>query len=387
MRLTLSYGALFFVVCLVMLGLTYFLFQQHALLDVDMVSGRIVESLEYPKDYVQKPMPAAAGKQQSVSAFLGDVVKEALTTAPRFLGAPTFVALAIATLVSVAAGWWVAGRMLRPVHEISAVARRLSASTLHERIALQGPHDELRDLADTFDAMLIRLETAFTAQREFVANASHELRTPLAIMRTELDVTLADPEVDVVELRSMAATIREAIARSEDVIDRLLILAESDDLAEHKPVDLAELVERVVGQHELRVRERGLVLDVEVERAVVVGEAALLERMADNLISNAVRYAPEHTDVSVRVWQERCRVLMAVANGGDVIEDVELPRLFERFYRRDHSRSRHAGGSDLGLAIVAAIAEAHGATVDTTAPRNGGLTIVVRFPQGASVLE
>lgn len=380
LRLTLSYGLLFFVVAVVMLGLTYFLFQQHALVDTSKASARIVQGLGYPKDYLQQLMPTAGGKHQTVGAFLGDVEREALNAAPRFIGSSTFVVLAVATLISVAAGWWLAGRMLRPINEISMVARRLSASTLHERIALEGPHDELRDLADTFDAMLVRLEAAFISQRDFVADASHELRTPLAIVRAELDVTLADPEVDAEELRRMAGTIREAIARSEDVIDRLLLLAESEDLAEHEPVDLAQVVRGVAAQYERRAQDRRLELRLTLEPAVVVGEAALLERLVDNLLSNCVRYAPENTGVSVEARPAGDWALLTVANGGEVIPEPELPQLFERFYRRERSRNRHEGGSGLGLAIVAAIAEAHGGTIEATAPPTGGLTMTVRLP-------
>lgn len=281
LRLTLSYGALFFVVGLVMLTLAYLLVQQHVLVDAGKVSARVVESLGYSRAYLGRPLPAGGGGEKTVGSFLDDVVREGLTAAPHLLALPTFVALAVATAVSVLAGWWMAGRMLRPINEISTVARRLSASTLHERIGLQGPEDELRDLADTFDAMLVRLEAAFGAQRDFVANASHELRTPLAIMRTELDVTLADPEVDAEEVRRMATTIRAAIARSEDAIDGLLVLAESDDLAERDPVDLTALVVRTAAQYEIPAAERGLEIRLEATPAVVVGEAALLERLAE----------------------------------------------------------------------------------------------------------
>ena len=380
LRLTISYGLLFLVVGLVMMGLAYFLIQQRGLVDVDGLSARIVEGLGYPNAYLKQPMPAGGHGSQTVGTFLHHLIKEGLARAPGFLGVTTFVALAIATVISVIAGWWMAGRMLRPISEISTVARRLSASTLHERIELQGPHDELRNLADTFDAMLMRLEAAFTAQRDFVANASHELRTPLAIVRTELDVTLADPEVDAEELRRMATTIRAAIARSEDVIDRLLVLAESEDLAEREPVDLADLVRGVAGQYGRMVQERGLTLQLDLRPAVVVGEAALLERLADNLVSNAVRYAPQNSVVDVDVGLDGDWTLLTVSNGGDVIDQSELPRLFERFYRRERSRSRREGGSGLGLAIVAAIAGAHGGTAEAKAPPTGGLTVTVRLP-------
>ena len=380
LRLTISYGLLFLVVGLVMMGLAYFLIQQRGLVDVDGLSARIIEGLGYPNAYLKQPMPVGGQGSQTVGTFLHHLIKEGLARAPRLLGVTTFVALAIATVISVIAGWWMAGRMLRPISEISTVARRLSASTLHERIELQGPHDELRNLADTFDAMLMRLEAAFTAQRDFVANASHELRTPLAIVRTELDVTLADPQVDAEELRRMATTIRAAIARSEDVIDRLLVLAESEDLAEREPVDLADLVRGVAGQYGRMIQERGLTLQLDLRPAVVVGEAALLERLADNLVSNAVRYAPQNSVLDVDVGPDGDWTLLTVSNGGDVIDQSELPRLFERFYRRERSRSRREGGSGLGLAIVAAIAGAHGGTAEAKAPSAGGLTVTVRLP-------
>lgn len=380
LRLTVSYGLVFFVTGLVLLSAAYVLAQQHALLDRGQVLDFVIQRLGYSKDYLEQAMPAAGGERQTVGEFLDDVVRQGLIAAPRLIGFPTFVALAIATLISILAGWWVAGRMLRPVKEISGVARRLSASTLHERIALQGPQDELRDLADTFDAMLVRLERAFTAQRDFVANASHELRTPLAIMRTELDVTLADPEVDAEELRRMATTIREAIARSEDLIDGLLLLAESDELAEREPVDLGALARAVTARYEEKARARGLAVRLDVRAAPVLGESALLERLVDNLVANAVRYAGAGAGIEVTVAEDAGRSRLVVANGGEVIDEAELPRLFERFYRRDRSRSRRDGGSGLGLAIVAAIAEAHGGTVEAAAPATGGLVMTVRLP-------
>ena len=383
LRLTLSYGLLFFVVGLVLLGLTYALLRQHALLDVDRVSVRIIQALGYPGSYAGRSMPANAGTTQSVGAFLSSVVREALIDAPRFLGLATFTALGLATLISIAAGWWLAGRMLRPINEISTVARRLSASTLHERIGLEGTNDELRELADTFDAMLGRLEAAFTAQRDFVANASHELRTPLAIMRTEIDVTLADPQAEAEELRRTVATIREAIERSEGVIDGLLILAETKDLAERRPIGMGELARSVAERHAAEASARGLDLRVDARPTVVLGEEVLLERLIDNLVSNAVRYAPQGSTVELSVRAEGAAALLSVSNGGDVIDPAELPRLFERFYRREQSRSRHAGGSGLGLPIVAAIAEAHGGTAEAAARDGGGLTVTVRLPAGA----
>jgi len=231
LRLTLSYAAVFFVVGFLLIALSYVLLQQVEIHDPGEFAEHTRRGLDLSQTYLQQDMPSPSGDRQTVGAFLRQIQDQVVSQMLEGLLHTTFIALAVAAAVSVLAGWWMAGRMLRPVHEISTVARRLSASTLHERIGLQAPDDELKELADTFDAMLARLERAFSAQRDFVADASHELRTPLAIMRTELDVTLADRDADADELRRMAETIRTAIARSEDVIYKLLLLAESDELA------------------------------------------------------------------------------------------------------------------------------------------------------------
>jgi len=277
-------------------------------------------------------------------------------------------------------GWLIAGRMLRPLQEIAVVARRASASTLHERIAMQGPSDELRELADTFDAMLARLEAAFQAQREFVANASHELRTPLAIMRTEVEVTLADPQASSAELRRMAATVRTAIARSEDIIDKLLVLADSGELVDTETVALEALVAEVISRQTPAAEARGLSFALDLQAAPVQGDRALLERLVDNLVGNAVRYASADSVVAVAVGRRPDGALLRVANAGEAIGPDELPRLFERFYRRGTSRSRHSGGSGLGLAIVAAVAQAHGGAAVAESPAGGGLAVIVTLP-------
>ena len=380
LRLTLSYGLLFFVVGFLLLVLSYLLLQQVVVSNPGELAARTAKHLHLSQAYLQQNMPSPSGGQQTVGAFMRQLQDQVLSELLRALLPTTFWALAIATAVSVVVGWWMAGRMLRPMQEISTVARRLSASTLHERIALKGPKDELRELADTFDAMLVRLEAAFVAQREFVSNASHELRTPLAIMRTELDVTLADPETDADDLRRMAETIRAAIARSEDVIDKLLVLAESDDLAERERVDIAGVVEDAARQHARSVAKKGIDLVIDARPSAVSGDQALLERLVDNLIDNAMRYAPSGSVVRVRVDADDGKVTLRVANAGEVISPEEVPRLFERFYRRGTSRSRRTGGSGLGLAIVAAVAEVHGGVVSAEAPPEGGLVVTVALP-------
>lgn len=382
LRLTLSYGLLFFVIGFLLLVLSYLLLSRVAVNNATELAARMAQHLHLSQAYLRQNMPAPSGGQQSVGAFMRQIQDQVFSELVRPLLPVTFVALAVATAVSVLVGWWTAGRMLRPVHEIATVARRLSASTLHERIALKGPQDELRELADTFDAMLVRLEASFVAQREFVSNASHELRTPLAIMRTELDVTLADPDTDADDLRRMAETIRAAIARSEDVIDKLLVLAESEDLAAHAAVDMALVVDGVVKRHARVAHARGITLRVDAEPCTVSGDDALLERLVDNLVDNAARYAAPDSVVRVTVSVDRDRqVNLRVASEGDVITAEDVPRLFERFYRRETSRNRRTGGSGLGLAIVSAVAEAHGGGVSAEAPAGGGLVVSVVLPQ------
>jgi signal transduction histidine kinase len=385
LRLTASYGVLFFVIAFLLLALSYLLLHEVAIKNPSEIASHTAQELHLSQAYLQQHIASPSGGQETVGAFMRQVQDQVISRLLRALLGVTFWALAFATVVSVVAGWWVAGRMLRPVQEISAVARRLSASTLHERIALTGPKDELRDLADTFDAMLVRLEAAFVAQREFVSNASHELRTPLAIMRTELDVTLADPATDAGDLRRMAETIRAAIARSEDVIDKLLVLAESDELAERETVDIAPLVADAARQHARAYAEKAIDLVITARPSPVSGDQALLERLVDNLLDNAGRYAPQGSIVRVDVEGDDA-VTLRVENGGDLISPDEVPRLFERFYRRGTSRSRRTGGSGLGLAIVAAVARVHGGTVFAEAPPGGGLIVTVSLPAAAQLL-
>ena len=381
LRLTVSYGVLFFVIAVLLLAFGYLLLRYVAIQNPGDLGDRAAQELHLSQAYLQQQIPSPSGGQETVGAFMRQVQDQVLSKLLRALLGVTFSALAFATLVSVVAGWWMAGRMLRPVQEISAVARRLSATTLHERIDLKGPKDELRQLADTFDDMLGRLESAFVAQREFVSNASHELRTPLAIMRTELDVTLADPATDAEDLRHMAETIRSAIARSEDVIDKLLVLAESQDLVEHDAVDMARVAEIAVERHARAASARGLTFQLDAQPSTVLGDEALLERLVDNLVENAARYAsPAERDPMQVSRGDDDDVRLRVANAGDVIAPDEAPRLFERFYRRGTSRSRHSGGSGLGLAIVAAVAEAHGGSVSAEAPPDGGLVVTVTLP-------
>src|SRR5919206_561726 len=261
------------------------------------------------------------------------------------------LALALVTLASVAAGWIVAGRALRPIKRITATARSISDETLDARIALAGPRDELRELADTFDTMLARLEGAFESRRRFVANASHELRTPLSIVRAELDVTLGDPHATPDELRAMAGVVRDANDRMERLIGSLLDLAGGEaGIAQPRPADLAEAVRPALAAQPALAGGGTITLDAVLEPAPVDGEPVLLERLAANLVENAVRYNAALGWVRVRTGVERGEAVLSVENAGPPVPADEAPALLEPFRRLDASRARATGGYGLGLA-------------------------------------
>jgi signal transduction histidine kinase len=288
-------------------------------------------------------------------------------------------ALLLVTFASVAAGWIVAGRALRPISRITSTARSISDRTLDARIALQGPRDELRELADTFDSMLERLEAAFESQRRFVANASHELRTPLAIVRTELDVTLDDPGADAGELRAMAHVVRDANERMERLIASLLALASSEGgIALSRPADLAQAVAPALEREAFA--DGALQLNAKLAPAPVVGDPVLLERLAENLVENAVRYNAAVGWVRVRTGVVRGEATLEIANPGARIEPGDVQGLLEPFRRLESSRSRSTGGYGLGLAVVRAVAHAHGGRVAVLARREGGLEVTVSLP-------
>jgi signal transduction histidine kinase len=286
-------------------------------------------------------------------------------------------ALAVMTMISVAAGWLLAGRALRPLREITATARRVSGENLGERIGLAGPSDELKELADTFDGMLGRLDAAFGSQRHFVASASHELRTPLAIMRTEVDVALADGEGSAKDLRAMGEAVRETIDRCERLIEGLLMLARSEaPSGTEEQVDLAALAADCITDLRARADEAGVEVAAELAHALAQGEASLLERMIANLIDNGIRHNVPGGHLSVSTSTEGDQVRLDVANGGPVIDPAAAASLTEPFRRLDRSFE----GFGLGLSIVRSVCEAHRGSLSVEAPRTGGLEVRVSLP-------
>jgi signal transduction histidine kinase len=280
------------------------------------------------------------------------------------------------TLLAAVAGWVVAGRILRPVHRLTAAAREASDQNLTQRIALQGPRDELRELADTFDTMLERLDRAFTSQRQFISNASHELRTPLTVMRTAMEVVLAKPEPTREELVSMAAEVRQAVGHSERLIEALLVLARNDQArALTDPLDLAAIAEDALEGR----TANGITTTITLDESPVTGDGVLLERLVANLVDNAERYNVAGGTVKVSTGAHDATSVLRVVNTGAVVPADMVERLFLPFTRLD-DRTRH-DGFGLGLALVSSIATVHGGTVHATAVPSGGLDITVRLPR------
>ncbi|MGH3992398.1 MAG: sensor histidine kinase [Pseudonocardiaceae bacterium] len=292
------------------------------------------------------------------------------------------VAFLLAVTATALLAWVLTGQVLRPLHDVTATARRLSVESLDERLRLPGPRDEVAELADTFDAMLDRLQAAFDAQRRFVANASHELRTPLAVIRTEVDVTLADPGADADELRRMGVVVGQATLRAQQLVDGLLLLArtESAGLAAREPVDLAPLVTAALRIAEPDVRARGLRVVTRTAATPVVGDPALLERVVGNLVENAVRHNVDNGWVNVCTASGPDGSSLRVSGSGAVVPPERVAELFEPFRRGVPDRT--GGGTGLGLSIVRAVVQAHGGTVQAHPVPGGGLSVTVHLPPG-----
>jgi signal transduction histidine kinase len=285
--------------------------------------------------------------------------------------------LAVMVAVAIVLGWLIAGRFLRPLRTITATARDISASNLHRRLGRTGRRDEFTELAATLDDLFERLEAAFEAQRHFVTNASHELRTPLTAERTLLQVALADPEATAETLRAACRDVLALGAAQERLIDALLTLASGEQgVEQHEPVDLAELTGRVLAAR----GEPNVKIDTSLAAAPTTGDPRLLESLVANLVDNALRHNTPGGRVEIATSSDLGRARLSVRNTGPVIPPDELERLFQPFQRLGGQRVRHDGGHGLGLAIVRAIAQAHGATLDARPMPGGGLEIDVRLP-------
>jgi signal transduction histidine kinase len=377
-RLTLLYASLFTLGGAALVLITYVLVA-HTLhpTAAPTIPPAIQQALER---CLQAARTGHAGVMQKCAAVYASGVQAGAaaqrSTTLTHLLAYSMLSLAGVTLLAAAAGWIAAGRILRPVHRLTAAARAASEQDLSQRIALQGPRDELRELADTFDTMLEQLDRAFASQRQFIANASHELRTPLTVMRTAIDVVLAKPEPTREELMSMAADVRQAADHAERLIEALLVLARNDQArALTDPLDLAAVAEDAL---EGRTAD-GITTTTTLDEAPVTGDQVLLERLVANLLDNAERYNIAGGTVAISTTTGNGVSLVQVVNTGQVVPSDQIERLFLPFTRLD-DRTRH-DGFGLGLALVSSIAAVHGGTVHATAVPAGGLDITVRLPR------
>jgi signal transduction histidine kinase len=291
------------------------------------------------------------------------------------------IALGIVAVLALLVGWFIAGRMLRPIRTITRTARRISSTSLHERLALEGPQDELKELGDTLDDLFGRLDAAFDAQRHFVANASHELRTPLTAERTLLQVALDDPNTTADAWRS---TAQEVLASSEEqarLMEALLTLASSESgLTALEPVDLAATVTSALINLQPELDRLGIHVDQRTAPAPLEGDPVLIERLVTNLLANAVLHNVVDGQLEIVTRVDHGLTILSVTNTGPDIEPTEVDRLFQPFQRLDPRRVHHKEGHGLGLSIVRAIATAHHADLKATAIPGGGLSVSVEFP-------
>jgi signal transduction histidine kinase len=373
-RLTLVYGGLFLVAGVLLLGVTYALTAQRIPDPDQRISFR--GSAQSPPPGAQEPGLGGTLESKVVENTWGDALDALLTQGG--------IALLLAGVAATALGWLIAGRLLQPLQRMTDTARRIADAPaagvgLHERIALEGPHDEVKRLADTFDVMLERLDRSFDGQRRFVANASHELRTPLTLNRALLEVAVHRRAASI-EVRQLGETLLEINGRHERLLDGLLVLARSErEVTESSYVDLADIVEHVAEQ----AKREAVTILTEAGSAPTTGNPVLLERLVQNLVENGIRYnvpadgwvgltSDTHPDGSV---------VLVVSNTGPVVPSYEVARLFEPFHRLDGDRiGATAPGAGLGLSIVRAVARAHGGEATARPREGGGLVVTVTLP-------
>jgi signal transduction histidine kinase len=295
------------------------------------------------------------------------------------------IALAIVAVLALLAGWFVAGRMLRPIRTITRTAQRISSTSLHERLALDGPPDELKELGDTLDELFGRLDAAFEAQRHFVANASHELRTPLTAERNLLQVALDDPTTSAESWRSTAKELLDSNDEHKHLIEALLALASSESgLEQRERTDLADICRTALARPRLDTGRLALRVETALHSAPLDGDPRLVERLVTNLVDNAICHNVAGGRVHISTDDENGGAVLRVTNTGPIIEPGEIDRLFRPFQRLNPRRTHHKNGHGLGLSIVRAIATSHSASVSARPLPDGGLSVTVAFPPLAS---
>ncbi len=379
-RLTLLYGGMFLIAGILLLSIIYLLAAQ-ALHDGG--SGQSFQVTGTNIDITSETCPQL--DTATTNSQLNDMLKQCNAAQRQHalddLLSRSLGALLGLAIIAFAFGYAMAGRVLSPLGRITRTARAVAGSDLSRRIELDGPDDELKELADTFDDMLERLQRAFTAQQRFVGNASHELRTPLAINRTLLEVQLSDPNAPV-ELQQLGKTLLATNERSEQLVEGLLLLARSDNqIVERGPVDLAEVASQAIDQVHGEAEAKGVDIRGHRAPAVVQGNGVLLERIALNLVQNAVRYnVSEGGWVEVTTEVQHGQAVLVVSNTGPVVPAYEIDNLFEPFRRLRTERTGSDKGVGLGLSIVRSVARAHGGHIYARPREGGGLVMRVTLP-------
>jgi signal transduction histidine kinase len=398
LRLTMLYGGLFTVCGAGLLGFTFWLFYRATsraqVLWVPTANGSQISQGSVPTSNGSQieqgsrlPPPQCRHVHPNQLVECAERLAAGQTHALdlRALLEQSGFALVVVAVLAFALGWLVAGRVLRPLRSITATARAISATSLHERLGLAGPDDEFKELADTLDGLFARLEASFTAQRNFVASAAHELRTPLTLDKTLLQVALRNPRSTAEQWRATGAELLESGLQQERILEALLTLATSEaGIGRYEPADLAKVaaacLESAGGEP-----GRGLHVETALAAAPVLGDPDLITRLVANLVDNAVRHNVSGGTVEVSTAERDGQAVLTVANSGPVIPPGEIGRLMQPFERLATARSSDGDGHGLGLPIVCAIATAHGATFATRARPEGGLHVEVSFPVGASI--
>jgi signal transduction histidine kinase len=394
-RLTLMYGTMFLVAGVVLLGATYALFNQELQRSAPGLTTSY-ESGDTPTNSGEAPETAVITDNgdfltgDEAAQWLADQEEHIRESATTSLITQGSIALLIVGAVALGMGWLIAGRVLAPLHRVTDTARRIAAAPaadrgLHERIALDGPDDEVKELADTFDTMVARLDRSFDGQRRFVANASHELRTPLTLGRGLIEVAMHRSAASD-DLKRLGEDLLQINMRHERLISGLLLLADSErEVVDRHPVDLADVVTHVTGQIAAEAEQAGVRVDAVEREAFTEGDALLLERLVYNLVENGVRHNVDDgvgwVWVASRSPAGADRVELEVTNSGPVVPPYDVAGLFEPFRRLGTERLVTAKGAGLGLSIVRSVARAHGGDVSARPREGGGLVVTVWLPR------
>ncbi len=375
LRFTILYAVLFLVSGVGLLAITYLL-----------AGGKMTQPAPDQNATTQQPSLAAAQERiRQLEAQLSDI--HAVQSRQLLMG--SLIALAVMVAVSLLLGKAVAGRVLRPLRTITVTTRRISAENLHERLAVPGPADEVKDLADTIDGLLERLEVSFAAQRRFVANASHELRTPLATMRASLDVAVAKPEPAPPQTLALAGRLRTELDRVDHLLESFLVLARAQHgtLPDRAPVSLGNLVSEAMTAHAAAIAAKDLTIQTDMlDAAWTQGSPTLLSRMAANVVENAVIHNQPGGWVRVATTTGKASAQLIVETGGPILDREQVAHLAQPFQRLAADRTGSETGSGLGLSIVAAIVDAHGGHLDLHARPAGGLRVTVSLPPAPAPL-